>query len=283
MNFNNYIENFYKAIETHNRFFPREKLLGLETYKSISGQDISEREIDEISEYANRYIYEVIDACNRYEPIGYVCRCHFMAEIMRVYFLSLGYSAHDFSYTVGDVFFEEQSIYESSVDIVKGLIDEGPDSASDLKCHCWLTYKNKVIIDPSLQFHLNKKVGIPLVDNNFIYVLGEGYDSVSYTFEKGTEKKIGDILRYEPYLVDNDFYFRVENLSIAYAYLANKLDVDADTYGKMLASQKRINEKGISVRQKYFEAQSKGMPGRNDPCWCGSGIKFKKCHGKLFL
>lgn len=20
-------------------------------------------------------------------------------------------------------------------------------------------------------------------------------------------------------------------------------------------------------------------PGRNDPCWCGSGRKFKKCHG----
>jgi uncharacterized protein YecA (UPF0149 family) len=20
--------------------------------------------------------------------------------------------------------------------------------------------------------------------------------------------------------------------------------------------------------------------GRNDPCWCGSGIKFKKCHGR---
>jgi preprotein translocase subunit SecA len=20
--------------------------------------------------------------------------------------------------------------------------------------------------------------------------------------------------------------------------------------------------------------------GRNDPCWCGSGLKFKKCHGK---
>jgi hypothetical protein len=19
-------------------------------------------------------------------------------------------------------------------------------------------------------------------------------------------------------------------------------------------------------------------PGRNDPCWCGSGIKYKKCH-----
>lgn len=22
-------------------------------------------------------------------------------------------------------------------------------------------------------------------------------------------------------------------------------------------------------------------PGRNDPCWCGSGIKMKKCHGNL--
>ncbi|HEX4857852.1 MAG TPA: SEC-C metal-binding domain-containing protein [Usitatibacteraceae bacterium] len=21
--------------------------------------------------------------------------------------------------------------------------------------------------------------------------------------------------------------------------------------------------------------------GRNDPCWCGSGKKFKHCHGKL--
>ncbi|MCL4873525.1 SEC-C domain-containing protein [bacterium] len=21
-------------------------------------------------------------------------------------------------------------------------------------------------------------------------------------------------------------------------------------------------------------------PGRNDPCWCGSGAKFKKCHGR---
>ncbi|TMF54239.1 MAG: hypothetical protein E6I22_09510 [Chloroflexi bacterium] len=23
-----------------------------------------------------------------------------------------------------------------------------------------------------------------------------------------------------------------------------------------------------------------GKLGRNDPCWCGSGKKFKKCHGR---
>jgi uncharacterized protein len=22
-------------------------------------------------------------------------------------------------------------------------------------------------------------------------------------------------------------------------------------------------------------------PGRNDPCWCGSGKKYKRCHGML--
>jgi len=27
-------------------------------------------------------------------------------------------------------------------------------------------------------------------------------------------------------------------------------------------------------------AQKKRKLGRNDPCWCGSGIKFKKCHGR---
>jgi uncharacterized protein YecA (UPF0149 family) len=25
--------------------------------------------------------------------------------------------------------------------------------------------------------------------------------------------------------------------------------------------------------------RSEDEPGRNDPCWCGSGKKFKKCHG----
>ena len=23
------------------------------------------------------------------------------------------------------------------------------------------------------------------------------------------------------------------------------------------------------------------VPGRNDPCWCGSGKKYKKCHARM--
>jgi preprotein translocase subunit SecA len=26
-------------------------------------------------------------------------------------------------------------------------------------------------------------------------------------------------------------------------------------------------------------ASDRDKIGRNDPCWCGSGKKFKKCHG----
>jgi preprotein translocase subunit SecA len=31
------------------------------------------------------------------------------------------------------------------------------------------------------------------------------------------------------------------------------------------------------VVQRVLEEHDK--VGRNDPCWCGSGKKFKKCHG----
>jgi preprotein translocase subunit SecA len=27
------------------------------------------------------------------------------------------------------------------------------------------------------------------------------------------------------------------------------------------------------------QASAQDKIGRNDPCWCGSGKKFKKCHG----
>lgn len=281
MDFDSYVQKFYKAIETHNQFFPGEKLLGLETYKNISKQEVSEREIDNVSDLANKYIYEIIDVCKRVNPLGFVCRCHFLAEILRVFYLSRGLSPQDFSYTVGDVFFENQSIYKSSVDIVRGLIAEGPDSKSELKCHCWLTYKNKIIIDPALQFHLNERGLIPLEKQSLVYVLGNGYDSISYAFTNGQERKIGDFLRYEPYLVDNDFYFRVEDFTPEYQLLAQKLKIDSNTYEKIMASQKRVSEKHSSVQERFFETLKNGEPGRNDPCWCGSGIKYKKCHGKL--
>jgi len=34
---------------------------------------------------------------------------------------------------------------------------------------------------------------------------------------------------------------------------------------------------GVAVEQRTVTDQER--IGRNDPCWCGSGKKFKKCHG----
>jgi preprotein translocase subunit SecA len=33
----------------------------------------------------------------------------------------------------------------------------------------------------------------------------------------------------------------------------------------------------VAVQQRRVDANE--QLGRNDPCWCGSGKKFKKCHG----
>ncbi|MBV9337146.1 MAG: SEC-C domain-containing protein, partial [Solirubrobacterales bacterium] len=34
---------------------------------------------------------------------------------------------------------------------------------------------------------------------------------------------------------------------------------------------------GAPVQQRRLDDNE--QLGRNDPCWCGSGKKFKKCHG----
>jgi preprotein translocase subunit SecA len=41
--------------------------------------------------------------------------------------------------------------------------------------------------------------------------------------------------------------------------------VDADAPEPVVVQQRRVDENE--------------QIGRNDPCWCGSGKKFKKCHG----
>jgi preprotein translocase subunit SecA len=38
-----------------------------------------------------------------------------------------------------------------------------------------------------------------------------------------------------------------------------------------------VAEEPVAVQQLRVDANE--QLGRNDPCWCGSGKKFKKCHG----
>jgi preprotein translocase subunit SecA len=45
-------------------------------------------------------------------------------------------------------------------------------------------------------------------------------------------------------------------------------------------NQQAAANRDTSEQQKHEPVRVQKMPGRNDPCPCGSGKKFKNCHGR---
>jgi len=71
------------------------------------------------------------------------------------------------------------------------------------------------------------------------------------------------------------------------------LGLEADSSGtvEFIALYKDLEEGELHERSRFVKENEqwfyvdeapmeKKSSGRNDPCWCGSGKKFKKCHGK---
>ena len=57
-------------------------------------------------------------------------------------------------------------------------------------------------------------------------------------------------------------------------YTEEKLDLDD------IAQQEAANQDTREIEENHTPLVKDKMPGRNDPCPCGSGKKFKNCHGK---
>ena len=57
-------------------------------------------------------------------------------------------------------------------------------------------------------------------------------------------------------------------------YTEEKVDLDD------IAQQKAANQDTREIEENHTPLVKDKMPGRNDPCPCGSGKKFKNCHGK---
>ena len=55
-------------------------------------------------------------------------------------------------------------------------------------------------------------------------------------------------------------------------------DRDAQIDAACLAAQ-RLRLYWVDHAPKPSTRRVEAQPGRNDPCHCGSGLKFKKCHG----
>lgn len=48
---------------------------------------------------------------------------------------------------------------------------------------------------------------------------------------------------------------------------------------RLTAEQEQLEQR-LRVLRQVRQAQAQEKPGRNDPCWCGSGKKYKHCHWK---
>jgi len=48
------------------------------------------------------------------------------------------------------------------------------------------------------------------------------------------------------------------------------------TDGQAYAQETAAVGAPAAVEQRHVDGNE---PGRNDPCWCGSGKKYKRCHG----
>ncbi|MDP9293787.1 MAG: SEC-C metal-binding domain-containing protein [Actinomycetota bacterium] len=59
----------------------------------------------------------------------------------------------------------------------------------------------------------------------------------------------------------------------SFSYSGGTLDDQPSAYG----DEEPLEPEPVTVQQRRVEEHE--QIGRNDPCWCGSGKKFKKCHG----
>jgi preprotein translocase subunit SecA len=64
--------------------------------------------------------------------------------------------------------------------------------------------------------------------------------------------------------------------AIAMALGAGSVEAAAEAYGDGHVEAGEIEAAPVVEQRRVDQAE---QIGRNDPCWCGSGKKFKKCHG----
>jgi len=54
-----------------------------------------------------------------------------------------------------------------------------------------------------------------------------------------------------------------------------------NAYGEAIWAVYDLREMWRNIGPRVETVRKEAEPGRNDPCWCGSGKKFKHCHGQI--
>jgi len=144
--------------------------------------------------------------------------------------------------TVGDVRYRNRSVFQVTRESVLRAVQSGRDRPhEDLRVHVWLTAPDMTVIDLSVVDYLRSK-GESVTESDSKGVL---------IWHESTQSNFS----FEPILVWNDFCDHVEP-----------------------DSEYRIPDfNAIDPQQVSVTSDTK--IGRNDPCPCGSGRKYKKCCG----
>jgi preprotein translocase subunit SecA len=75
--------------------------------------------------------------------------------------------------------------------------------------------------------------------------------------------------------IDDEIVHRIYKIQVQQApVLQQPVDLITNTPDSEISNP--IQKK--TVKTKTVSADPKAKLGRNDPCWCGSGKKYKKCH-----
>ncbi|MGH9778546.1 MAG: SEC-C metal-binding domain-containing protein, partial [Candidatus Acidiferrales bacterium] len=77
---------------------------------------------------------------------------------------------------------------------------------------------------------------------------------------------------------------RIDSETLRYLYLMRPVSQEVSEEEKRIAAQRRRQQSQLQLghggpAEKPQTVRSGPKVGRNDPCPCGSGKKYKKCHG----
>lgn len=125
-------------------------------------------------------------------------RCHAVSDgFLRTWKTTKFSEAVEISITVGNVYFNGESIYPVTKDLLRSIIARGPKLNENLNVHVWLTIENMAVLDLTILPSLKRMRKYNAVLTN---------DSAPLIWKEGEKSRF----RYEPLLVHNDFFSEID-------------------------------------------------------------------------
>ena len=199
-----YRSDFLKAFLAKKKYLPNEKPEKFFTYKDLSSFNASKdskkvaKVFQDIDELFQDYYIPKKEELN--QPIANAC--HLISYDMLLWMTKNHIcDASDLAYTIGDVSFQGEWIYNVTEENLKETIKKGLDLKKDINVHAWLTYRTNYILDPTILFTLNDRELYDINSaENRIQLWSDCYNEFKWE------------LNYKPLLVDSGFIHRVDTV-----------------------------------------------------------------------